>query len=406
MKKSIFFIIVVSVALCVCSFSYFMEDDPISVKLINSEKSFEAGEVTLNFESNKTLQPELFIHYSYGSSIIKGEQTEEQTYSFKLPSHISEKTGTVNWAFIEKDKTLLKGEFYIKPKATINPHLESYFGPRSIQAGKDFSMLVVVATDSYDNPLPDSTSINIKKQFQDKISNFTEETKNLMAWKNIYSEEKSGIIAVSSTCYQTSSKEFVSQVFPSVATNFKINYTRNHSFADGNQLTEFFTSIIKDEFGNVLSDGTMVEFIIQNKEHHILKTFASTISGVARAKMLHPDKEETWTVKAYISGIAESEPIELSYQSVLESFNVIFSEENRKISVGPLKSYMKQLIPDGAVVELEIYNNHTLVEVKKETSSKGKVIFNLPKAFYPEKSYSFIIKALGITKEIGTKNYE
>jgi len=150
----------------------------------------------------------------------------------------------------------------------------------------------------------------------------------------------------------------------------------------------------------------MVEFLIHTEENHLLKTYASTINGIAKAKMLHPDSPQTWNVKAYIPGVAESNTIELTYQPILEDFPVKFSAGNRKITVGPLVSFMEQLIPDGAQVKLLIYNEGELIETKQKTSSNGKVAFLLGKEFYPEKRYSFQVKALGVTKEFRERKYE
>ena len=60
-------------------------------------------------------------------------------------------------------------------------------------------------------------------------------------------------------------KKFDVNIMPSIPTNFTISTHRNHTYADGNQITTFSTSIIKDTLGNTVSDGTYVEFYIRNK---------------------------------------------------------------------------------------------------------------------------------------------
>ena len=300
----------------------------------------------------------------------------------------------------------LKSSIEITPNLASKTLLESYLGPPSIQAGnRDYSMLVVVPTDMFDNPLPKNTSVKINEQFLETISTSEEKTNNFIAWKNIYAKEKSGDILVSATCSGTNSKEFTAVIYPSNATNFTINFKRNHSFADGNQLTQLITSTIKDEFGNTISDGTMVDFIIENEKNQLLKTNATTINGIAYAKILHPDYSTTWKVKAYISGLAESNSLNIYYKPVLSNFNVNFSKNNRKITVGPLQSFMNQLIPDGALVKLHIYEAEKLVETKTETSNKGYAIFKLSSEFYTEDNYKFIIETLGISKKFENINY-
>ena len=194
------------------------------------------------------------------------------------------------------------------------------------------------------------------------------------------------------------SKEFTVEVYPSTATNFEIKYNRTHKYADGNQIIEFKTSEIKDAYNNTVSNGTIVNFLIQNKEGTQLQTQGSTNNGIARASILHPDKESSWTAQAFIYGVATSNTTNLSFEAVVKDFLVEFKDGNRKIKVGPLLSYMNQLIPDGAIVQLNIYKNNTLFETLRTTSRLGYAEFKLIKDQYPKGNYSFEIKAFGITK--------
>jgi len=304
-------------------------------------------------------------------------------------------------------KQLKTGSFEILPKVDSKTVIESYFGPRSIQAGdRDYSMLVVVPMDAMDNPLPDSTRVMLHKQFYEVIDSVEIFTEKLMAWKNIMAYRKAGNINVSSTVLGINSIELTTNVFPSNATDFQISSFRNHDFADGNQITEFTTSEIKDEWGNTISDGTLVSFYIENEAGMILTTRGSSIEGMATAKIIHPDHPDTWKIKGYVTGLAESNVLEISFRQALKDFEIDFYNKNRSIKVGPLQSFMQQLIPDGAVVKLYIYHQNTLVEVKQETSNNGFVTFKLPKSFYPENTYSFKIEALGKSKTTDVLNYE
>ena len=138
----------------------------------------------------------------------------------------------------------------------------------------------------------------------------------------------------------------------------------------------------------------------------ILTTRGSSIEGMATAKIIHPDHPDTWKIKGYVTGLAESNVLEISFRQALKDFEIDFYNKNRSIKVGPLQSFMQQLIPDGAVVKLYIYHQNTLVEVKQETSNNGFVTFKLPKSFYPENTYSFNIEALGKSKTTDVLNYE
>ena len=407
MRKSNYISFFIVITLLISAFSVKTESSTTELfKLETIERTFIAGtEVALTFSSENDKSPLLFINNSYGSTIISPKKIDTNLV-FKLPAVFSKKAGILNWSLIYEGKTQLKNSIEILPNIATKTLIESYLGPRSIQAGnKDYSMLVIIPTDIYDNPLPENSSVKINEQFLDNITSTEEKTKNLIAWNTIMAKDKAGSILVSSSCNSTNSNELTTIIYPSNPTNFIISFNRNHDFADGNQITELTTSKIVDEFGNTISDGTIVEFNIVNTENTILKTRATTINGFAKAKILHPDSKDIWNVKGFVNGLAESNTITINYEPITTNFNVHFSENNRKITVGPIESFMNQLIPDGALVKLKIFNNNNLVETKTGTSYKGFVTFEIAAEFYRENSYSFIVEVLGNSKEIETKNY-
>jgi len=407
MRKSNYILFFIVITLLISAFSVKTESSTTELfKIETAERTFIAGtEVALTFSSENDKSPLLFINNSYGSTLISPNKKNTKLV-FIIPSVFSKKAGILNWSLIYDGKTQLKNSIEILPNIATKTLIESYLGPRSIQAGnRDYSMLVVIPTDKFDNPLSENTSVKINEQFLDNITSTEEKTKNLIAWKNIMAKEKAGSILVSSSYITTNSNELTTVIYPSNPTNFVISFNRNHSFADGNQITELTTSKLLDEFGNTISDGTIVEFNIVTTENTILKTRATTINGFAKAKILHPDSKDSWKVKGFVNGLAESNTITINYEPIITNFDVSFSENNRKIKVGPIESFMSQLIPDGALVKLIIFNKKNLIETKTATSFKGFVAFEISAEFYTEKSYSFIVEVLGNSKMIETKNY-
>jgi len=326
-----------------------ISSDNNDIKLLTSQNEFTAGNtIIIKFITFNSIKPNLYCTNSYGSTLITPIVKAKELH-YKIPTNISNKSGKVYWKLLNEN-TSLSGQFYISPKQSI-VSMETYIGPPSIQAGKtNYTMTVIIPTDILDNPLNDSTKVAVKHQFLNNESNDNVFTKNLIAYKNLYAKEKSGRMLVSSESLGKNSKEYTIDVLPSLPTNFNLSNKRNHNYADGNQITTFLTSTIKDNYGNIVSDGTYVEFFITNKAENILKTAGTTINGIATAQMIHPDYEEQWIVKAYINGMAESNTIKLNYKQVVSNFEVDFSKDNRSITVGPLKSFMQQMIPDGLQV--------------------------------------------------------
>ena len=376
-----------------------------NLQLETLQTEFVSGDtVRLVFGNAEVNNISLYCSNSYGSIVIQSKK-ENDKISFTIPDHISKKSGTLNWQIIGNSNPL-RGTLFIKPQPSIKS-TESYIGPPSIEAGgTDYSMLVVIPTDKYDNPLIDSTKVEVKHQFLQNEVVDDVFTKHGIAYKNIYSYEKNGRILLSSTCLGLNSKEYDISIMPAIPTEFTITANRIHEYADGNQITTFKTSQIRDRYDNIVSDGTFVTFFITDQNGNKTTTSGSTINGIATAKMLHPDRKSKWRVKAYIEGMANSNSISLVYKQAVSDFEVEFSENNRIISVGPLQSFMNQRVPDGLEVTLKVYRNNTLDAELLERSYLGYASFKLNPDRYPNGNYSLIIETAGLTKSFNNITYE
>jgi hypothetical protein len=405
--KKIFYILLSLSLLLFFAFevpSFIAKENDIHLSSINTV--FVAGKkIELTFSSSKIEKRQLFIIHSYGKTIIDGKNSDEKII-FTIPTVFTKKTGMLSWFLIEKERTVLSGTLEILPNDKTKTQIENYLGPRSILAGgTEFTMMVTIPTDGFDNPKSENTPVVIKHQFLNNVTTVSKNTNDFIAWQTIYSNTLSGQIIASTACNKTVTKEIETEVYPNIATDFSISYTRNHNYADGNQLTTLTTSVIKDAYNNTVSDGTMVVFHITTQNQIFLKTFGSTINGIARGQILHPDHLDSYAVKGYITGIAKSNVLHIDYKPILSDFKYSFSDHNRKVTIGPLHSFMGQYAPDGVEVVLKIFHEDLLVTTLQEYSSKGMANFYIPSDFYREKNYRFEIQTLGITKKTEIKNY-
>lgn len=407
MKKS-HYIIVSGFLLFLFGFGYSLTDKKTVFQLVEHPAPYIAGHtISLAFKSNSSdAQPILFIIHSYGKTVLTATK-KNNIYFFELPQSFSLKTGTVSWFLILNSKTIQNGVFTVEPNDVTKTTIENYLGPRTILAGgKEYTMLVTIPTDAYDNPKKDQTNVIVKHQFLENITTNLLKTNFFITWYSIYSPSKSGKLLAASECEKIATKEIETEVYPNIPTNFSISYYRNHGFADGNHFTKFTTSQIKDVYGNIVSDGTLVSFIIKTKNDYILKSFGATINGIAVATILHPDHAEKYTVQGFVTGIAESNSVSINYAPVISTFNYHFSKDNRTLKVGPLKSFMNQLIPDGIKVAVKIYNKDNYINTVQEETTNGVAKFEFLEEFYPLKKYRFEITTMGITKKTKTLRYE
>lgn len=368
------------------------------ITLLNKQKNYSVKDtITLQFNVNNKHKYQLYCSNSYGSTVIK-PVSDKETVLFQIPKYISSKRGILHWALLINGNTTLKDNITIRPLKN-STKLEMYLGPPSIEAGKtDFSMLVAIPTDSLDNPLQDGTKFKLQKQFKDSKQSQPLTIENLLGFKKIYATKQSGRMLISTTHVKQNSTEYSLNIVPAAPKNFKIFAKRNHKYSDGNQITTFYTSIIKDKFNNVVSDGTLVYFYIKDNKNNILKTLGQTVNGIAQAKILHPDSPTKWKINAFVEGIANSNTISLQYDQVIKDYKVKFSDNNSTIKVGPLQSFMKQMIPDGLLVTLNVLQKDKVIKTYKLESRNGYVIFNINKDFYKKRNYSLRIEAAGVVK--------
>ena len=388
--------------LCVIGFSapFLMNyGEQHTIQLLSKKYKYQAGEeIIIQFSTSNDGQYGLLLKSSYGTVYLK-ENSVNGRISFRLPHIISKKTGVLNYQLYADGTLQITGDLMISSAEQRTSMVEAYLGPTSINAGGlDYGMMIAMPTDVFDNPLADSTKVEVKHQFltNEKVEELLID--NFLVWKNIYSYETSGRILVSAKEGLISSKEFTLDVFPSQAEDFQLYETRKHNYADGNQVVEFYTSTIMDKYGNTISDGRIVEIIIQNDKGGRISTIAKTIDGVARGFIIHPAEECTWNAKAYIPEMAESNGIELSFLPAVKDIGISFATHNREVMIGPITSFMEQLIPDGAIISLRLYKNGQLVDEFHKSTYNGKTKFKISKDFYPDGMYDIEIEGLGIKK--------
>ena len=343
----------------------------------------------------------LLLDNSFGPLFFQPKIINDKAM-FNIPPEFTEEAGEYHWKLVSNSKVLLSDKFYLGPRIGNLSKIETYFGPRSIRAGgKDYSMLTIIPTDDYDNPLPDSTVVSISQLIDFKTNVFEVRLKDGLAYSLLYGEEKSGRMLVTAAVNGVTSKELTSIVSPSNSTDFKIGFERVHDFADGNQVVRFITSLITDRFGNTVNDGTLVNFIVKNKRGELLKSMGATLAGIATSNMLHPNEEEEWGVTAYITGEAKSNELQLNFKSAIKDFDVKLANDNRNVTVGPILGFMGQLVPEGLLIELKIYDSKgDLIEVKQTNSRSGLGSFELDSGLYAVGDYQLAVECAGVKKEM------
>ena len=375
------------------------------IEIITTQKEFVAGEpIQLQFDGAADNQL-LLIQNAWGTIGLPPDTANTQL-TFSLPAHISQKSGLNHWILIQEKTKIAKGDFTILPSKELSDAMESYIGPTSIFAdNQDQAMMVSLPQDTFGNPLPNGNTIELTEKFKANQESYSVNVQDMIGFDFIGGHTKVGDIFITSTLDNQVSKEFTISVVPTKAADFTISSERQHSFADGNQIVSFKTSVINDRNGNKIADGTLVNFVIEDASGNSYQTYGQTLNGLAVGKMLHPEAPTQWNVKAHISGLSQSNHLELAFDAAVLDYSVHISEDGRIITVGPILSYMKQWIPDGMGIHLEIKSPDGKSLLTLETTSrKGMGKFELPENMNAYEN-TVKINVAGIKKRIiGTED--
>jgi len=363
---------------------------------ITVDTKYVAGDLIVFKNVQETENSILFLSSSYGSTILYPSDYENSKV-FQVPSYLSKKAGWVYWKHLLSGKVKEEGTFQIVPTHELSSHLETYVGPRSLKAGGvEPSMLVAIPCDKFGNLLPEGSPLAVSK-FVDGATNIDSlRLKNGIAVLKIPSMNKAGRIFLSTTAGTSISKERIVDVGPSEPVDFTISLRRQHMYADGNETMDCITSQIKDSFGNIVADGTLVSFQIIDASNSVSMVTATTVNGVATAQLLHPTHRTNWMVKANVSNFATSNAIETNFESATLDFEARLIDNNTVVEVGPIKSFLGQLIPDGTQIVIRINK-----QSKTILTENGMARLKLAGAMLPKNEpFDITIQTMGLEKRL------
>jgi len=370
-------------------------------QVIFEQHKYVAGElIKLEIKGGRTSSLLLFVQSSYGSSVLTPVFIDGVS-SFVFPAFLSEKSGLINWKLSDNRAVVLSGTMEVFSDMSNAFFMETYCGPPSLQVGEtDFSMLVAIPTDRFDNPLADKNSVQLSSFFNNNQDVENIELDRFIAWKRYYTQTKTGLYLLSAKFQNASSKEINVFIRASFPKNFKITSSMAHFFADGNQLLKLTSAVIVDGYNNIVEDGTLVNFVIRSSVGKVMMVQGTTIRGVAIAKIIHPERPSSWSIQAYVDGIANSNELSFTFEPALSDLNYTFSKDRQELKVGPLISFLDQLMPDGIFVYLHVYENNKYLKTIKKRTFRGGVSFEDALFKDAAKGYKFRIETMGIKKDI------
>lgn len=302
------------------------------------------------------------------------------------------RAGIYNISAIHNNQIIAKRKLKIKP-STISEHTKILTGPSSILVnGLQQSMVTLIPQDIYANPITD----NHLASFRTNLENEPEASsplRHLLTHYIFSSQSKAGKVLIGASLDGNANTEQAISQTPAWPQAFKIEVVTQHPYADGRQYTRLRTNFITDQYGNTISDGTLVTFELATQGKLTSSYKSIVIGGVANVYVKNPDRPMVVSVHAHI-GPSKSQKLSLNYQENIQELIFNYDKSTRKLRVGPLHSALQQYVPDGTAVSLKYKRKR-----KTKETINGVVEFDLS-GIKNHKELKFLLEVGGHTKKL------
>ncbi len=244
--------------------------------------------------------------------------------------------------------------------------IDLYLGPRTVEVGTDdVSMVVAVPTDAFGNPVADNTVVTYAHTRPDGETNeLASSTSGLLSFIDVPSGTLAGRNVVSARAGDAQGPERTFTEVASQAADFSIEVDGLIPVANGRDLVTLTSSVVLDQYGNALPDGTFAQLEVSGVTGSRLIS-ASSIDSQLRFTVEAPNQPGAALFTAYTSG-GESNPLEINFPSAIASLPVEVDErtETSLIRVGPVLEPDGAFVPDGTPVRIIADGNTYLVELE------------------------------------------
>lgn len=229
-------------------------------------------------------------------------------------------------------------------------------GARSIIAdAAHWSMTVTLPQDRFDNPVADGTPVEIRALHPGgRLETRVQPVEHLLAWIRLYSGTKAGETRIAVESGEAVGPEGLLLEIPGWPTPFTLEAEPSTQPADDRSLITVRTSTIRDQFGNVVPDGTIVTFVAETPDGPRFIP-SVTVNGVAEAPIQAPDEPAIFQIVGSVYGV-RSKPLTVAFTPgpAVNRFTVTphLDEPNGALylDAGPLLGQLNQYIPDGTPV--------------------------------------------------------
>jgi hypothetical protein len=288
----------------------------LSIWIIACQQNSESTEV-VTLDLPQTLyagQKVIIPAFSSGKLIVKNSIEVLVFEHNTADSLLLDRAGKYIFEYFVNGQIQFQKNIVVLPQEVASATL--LVGGKSIVAnGKSMAMAVLLPEDRFHNSYLTTARFSALRP-QQNIEESFENQHHLVVYKNIISQTLSGKTLVSANVgtIETAPREITEVAGEPV--DFKINAIK--IVADYNQYFKIMTNTLKDIFGNIVEDGTIVELWLTDNKQTQTHLEAYTLNGVAVWSVKNPDEAGLIVVKAQSSNALSNE-LKISFLPVKSS---------------------------------------------------------------------------------------
>lgn len=266
----------------------------------------------------------------------------------------------------------------IEPAESVSP-MTVLVGPRSVPLdGESQAMVVALPEDSYGNPLLNAQTGRLQITYPDgQVEEAILPVRNGVGRAWVPGGSVSGRINLGVGIGEAVGAETVLEAVAGLPNAIEVLAEPAESLADGSTLIELRTQPMRDAFGNLLVDGSLVTFRVEIPGEEPRNLPAYTLDGVARVPLQAPGRAAIAEVRASVYTIT-SEPIEVHFINsvIAEGFNlraIVLPEESAILLVtSPIQDQRGQLVRDGTLVDFTLRDSRGRLQQLQGVTTGGR----------------------------------
>ncbi len=245
----------------------------------------------------------------------------------------------------------------VVPSLPVGP-VSAVVGARSIVADRqDQAMVVTTPLDAFGNAAADRTAVSWRwRRPAGQSSVVPGSVDHLLAWAELPSGTRAGTGTVSATVGAAAGPATTLDEVagPPVSVTLR-REDPGPLLADGQQLAAVATKVLRDRYGNVEPDGTLVELTWSGPGGRGQAT-APTVAGVARFGVPTPTRPGVLRLRARCRGAATGKELRLRARPAVREIpaRMLPTDDGLRIEVGPVLLVTGAYVADGVPVAIRV----------------------------------------------------